>query len=313
MRKESRRKILADSFWGGALMAGTMLPVGAATSTAKGIRFGGPIMEKYGSPEEWVSLVKGLGYSAAYCPVNDIDNQPQIDAYRQAAASANIVIAEVGAWSNPMATDAEERKKALNKCRTQLELADRIGARCCVNVSGSRGTPWAGHDARNLTEETFHLIVETTRSILDAVKPRRTFFALETMPWAYPDTADSYLRLIKAIDRKQFAAHLDPVNLISSPQLYYRSGELLRECFRKLGPYIRSCHAKDITMSQKQNVHLDEILIGKGNLDYRTFLQELGKLDDVPLMMEHLSSAEEYKQAATHLRLVVKETGLNFL
>ena len=58
---------------------------------------------------------------------------------------------------------------------------------------------------------------------------------------------------------------------------------------------------------------LDEIRIGKGNLDYRTFLQELGKLDDVPMMMEHLSSAEEYRQAATHLRLVVKEAGLNFL
>ena len=50
----------------------------------------------------------------------------------------------------------------------------------------------------------------------------------------YPDTADSYLRLIEAIDRKGFAAHLDPVNVICSPQLYYRNGEVIREWFDKL-------------------------------------------------------------------------------
>jgi sugar phosphate isomerase/epimerase len=312
-RKKSRREFLVTSSWGSLLARGAHSTVKAASFRSKGIRFGGPILEKYRSPEEWISLVKDLGYSAAYCPVSNAEDQSLIDAYLQAAKRANILIAEVGAWSNPMAPDMEERKKALEKCKTQLDLAERIHARCCVNVSGSRGNPWAGHDPRNLSEETFHLIVETTRSIIDAVRPRRTFFALETMPWAYPDTADSYLRLIKAIDRKQFAAHLDPVNLISSPQLYYHSRELLQDCFQKLGPYIRSCHAKDITMSQKQNVHLDEILIGKGNLDYRTFLQELSKLEDVPLMMEHLSSAEEYKQAAAHLRRVAKEADLQFL
>jgi hypothetical protein len=63
------------------------------------------------------------------------------------------------------------------------------------------------------------------------------------MPWAYPDSPDSYLRLLKAIDRKHFAAHLDPVNLVCSPQRYFASGQLIRECFEKLGPYIRSCHA----------------------------------------------------------------------
>jgi hypothetical protein len=35
------------------------------------------------------------------------------------------------------------------------------------------------------------MIVETTRSIIDAGKPTRTFFALDTMHWAYPDSPDS--------------------------------------------------------------------------------------------------------------------------
>ena len=55
---------------------------------------------------------------------------------------------------------------------------------------------------------------------------------------------------------------------------------------------------------------LDEIVAGKGNLDYKTFLSELAKLKDIPLMMEHLNSSEEYAQAAAYIRLVGKEVNV---
>jgi sugar phosphate isomerase/epimerase len=193
-----------------------------------------------------------------------------------------------------------------------LDLADRIGTCCCVNISGSRASKWDGPDAHNLTQETFDIIVETTRSIIDEVKPKRTYFTLETMPWAYPDSADSYLRLIKAIDRKRFAAHLDPVNLVNSPRRYFNSGQLIRECFSKLGPYIKSCHAKDIILEKRLTTHLSETRPGLGGLDYETFLKELSKLPDTPLMLEHLENQEQYRQAADHIRVVAKKAGLSF-
>jgi sugar phosphate isomerase/epimerase len=177
-----------------------------------------------------------------------------------------------------------------------------------VNVSGSRNPEnWAGPHKDNLTEATFDLIVETTRKIIDAVKPKQTFFTLEAMPWSYPDSADSYQKLIKAIDRIQFGVHLDPMNLITSPQIYYRNGVMISDCFRKLGQHIRSCHAKDIILREDNAVpQFDEILAGKGNLDYKVFLSELAKLKDVPLMMEHLNAAEEYAQAAKYIRSIGK-------
>jgi sugar phosphate isomerase/epimerase len=131
------------------------------------------------------------------------------------------------------------------------------------------------------------------------------------MPWSYPDSVDSYLKLIKAIDRKQFGVHLDPMNLVTSPQIYYRNGEMIRDCFRRLGPQIRSCHAKDITLREDNSTpQFDEIVAGKGNLDYTTFLTELAKLKDVPLMLEHLNSAEEYYQAAAYIRSVGKSVNI---
>jgi len=309
----SRREFVKKSLAGAALLASASSIQSRAGQTKTSLRLGGPTFEKYQDPDGWVQAVKKLGYSAAYCPVGADASDDVVKAYADAAKKADIVIAEVGVWNNPMSSNEKARQAALAKCRSQLALADRIGARCCVNISGSRGEIWDGPSQKNLTKETFDMIVETTRAIIDDVKPTRTYFTLETMPWAYPDSPDSYLRLLKAIDRKQFAVHLDPVNLVCSPQRYFRNGELIRECFKKLGPYIKSCHAKDILLQPKLTTHLDEVRPGLGRLDYAAFLKELSKIPDTPLMLEHLPNAEEYRLAAEHIRSVARQLGLSFI
>jgi sugar phosphate isomerase/epimerase len=276
------------------------------------MRLGGPLFAKTTTPESWVAAVKTAGYRAAYCPVPEGTDAATVTAYAQAAREADIVIAEVGAWSNPLSPDPKVAAAALERCKTCLALADQIGARCCVNIAGSRGSKWDGPAAADLTGATFDLIVTMVRDILDAVKPQRTFYTLETMPWMYPDSPDAYLRLIKAIDRKAFAVHLDPVNLVCSPQRYFSTGDLLKDCFAKLGPHIKSCHAKDILLRENLTVHLDEVRPGQGNLDYPEFLRSVSRLAaDVPLMLEHLPNEEEYRLAAAHIRSLVAREGLS--
>ena len=311
----SRRDFLKDSAIGAGMLAlGGSAGQAAEQTAGKPLRLGGPVFEKFNNPEEWAAAVKTQGYRAAYCPVEAKAADDIVKSYEDAAKKADIVIAEVGAWgNNPIAPDVTTRKESIANCQKQLALAERIGANCCVNVSGSRNPKsWAGEHRDNLTKETFDMIVEATRAIIDGVKPTRTYYTLEAMSWAYPDSADSYLELIKAIDRKQFAVHLDPTNLICSPQRYYNNAQVIRECFEKLGPMIRSCHAKDVTMKPQALVHLDEIRPGLGALDYKTFLKELSRFPDTPLMIEHLKDAEEYKLAADHIRSVGASLNLSF-
>ncbi len=308
------RTFTRREFAKGALGAAVLVSTGTwnttqAQSKKRSLRLGGPVQAR--DPDSWIQALKKLGYRAAYCPVGANASDDVVQAYADAAKKADVIIAEVGAWSNPISPDEKQRMDAIKKCKTQLALAERIGANCCVNISGSRNAKnWAGPHPDNLTKETFDLIVETTRSIIDHVKPTRTFFALETMPWAYPDSVDSYLRLLKAIDRKQFAVHFDPVNLICSPQRYYNNAAVLRDGFARLGPLIKSCHAKDIILSEKFTTHLDETRPGTGGLDYATFLKELSKFPDVPLMLEHLKTQAEYKQAADYIRSVAQKNDL---
>lgn len=225
---------------------------------------------------------------------------------------ADITIAEVDAWSNPISPDTAEATAAINKCIDSLVLADEIGASCCVNISGSRNPEyWAGPHKDNLSDAVFDLVVETTRKIIDAVKPTKTYFVLEAMPWSFPDSPDSYLRLMKAIDRKQFGVHLDPVNMITSVRQYFNNGAYIKEMFTKLGPHIKSCHAKDIILREDNLIpQMDEVRIGLGTLDYATYLTELARLKDVPLIMEHLKSSEEYDEAAAQIRGVAGMVGV---
>ena len=287
------------------------------------MRLGGPVFEKWTDPAGWAAAHQRLGYRAAYCPLRPGASREEINAFTKAAQEAGLVISEVGAWSNPLSPIESVRRRSIAHCQESLTLADEVGARTCVTISGARGPQdeasltspgWDGPHPDNYAADTFDLIVETVRQIIDAVQPRRSCFALETMPWMYPDSPESYLELLHAIDRPAgFGVHLDPVNMISSPQLYLANADLIRRCFELLGPHIQSCHAKDIRLAGKLTVHLDEVCPGEGALDYPTYLEEASRLDpDLPLMLEHLSTAEEYERAAAHLRSVAKELDLEW-
>lgn len=281
----------------------------------KPIKLGAPIFSTWSNGAEWAAAIRAKGYSAAYCPLKNDASDATVNEFEMAALQNNITIAEVGAWnSNPISVNGAERKRSIEYNQAQLALADRIGARCCVNIAGSRSPTWHGPHPDNLSEDTFDLIVESVRKIIDGVKPARTFYALECMQWVCPDSIESYERLIKAIDRPAFAAHLDPVNLVNCPARYYDTTTLIRECFRRLGPALRCCHAKDVIMAEQAIVHIDEVRPGLGTLDYATYLTELSRIaPDAPLMLEHLPSETEYDLAAAHLRNVAAQAGVPML
>jgi sugar phosphate isomerase/epimerase len=64
----------------------------------------------------------------------------------------------VGVWNNPLSPDETTRATAIERCKACLDLADRLGARCCVNIAGSRGQKWDGPSEKDLTTETFDMI-----------------------------------------------------------------------------------------------------------------------------------------------------------
>jgi sugar phosphate isomerase/epimerase len=283
-------------------------------AAGKPIRLGGPIFLKSSDPRELAREHRRLGYSAAYCPEAKLDDTALLREIEKAFAAENVVIAEVGAWVNMLDPDSAKRAKNLRYVIERLALAEAVGARCCPDIAGSYNpTVWYGPHPKNLSPEFFDATVENCRRVIDEVKPKRTRFTIEMMGWSLPDGPDAYLKLIRAVDRPGFAVHMDVCNGINSPAKFYRSGDFISECFRTLGPWIVSCHAKDLQWIPELNVHFLEVIPGRGEVDYRTYLTELSKLPvDAPLMLEHLKTAEEYDEGKRYIMKVGSGLGLAF-
>ena len=196
----------------------------------------------------------------------------------------------------------------------RLALAEELGARCCVDISGSFNREvWYGPHPENLSSRFFDATVDNVRKVIDAVKPTRTTFSIEMMGWCYPTGPDEYLKLIRAVDRKAFAVHMDISNVISSPARMYDNRAVIRECFRKLGRWVVSCHAKDVDWEVELQVHFKEVIPGRGKIDYIAYLTELSRLPvDAPLMLEHLKTAEEYSEGRRYIQGVAEKLGLSF-
>ena len=291
------RSITRRSLVGAAISALAVRPLAMQAAEA-GVRLGGPIFLKSDDPVELAREHRKWGYSAAYVPAVEVENGDRVRAIEKAYAAEGVVIAEVGAWVNMLDPDAEKRRKNLEYVTRRLALADAVGALNCVDIAGSyNAAVWYGPHPKNLSKEFFDATVENCRHVIDGVKPKRTKFTLEMMGWMLPDGPESYLRLMKAIDRPAFAVHMDVCNGINSPSRFYENAQFMSECFAKLGRWVQSCHAKDLEWKPEMNVHFVEVIPGRGSVDYKTYLREIAKLPQrPPLMLEHLKGADEYRE-----------------
>lgn len=257
----------------------------------------------HSSPEEWAALHREAGLGAVVFPLNWKAEVSAVDRYAEAARAEGLVISEVGAWCNPMDPDPAKRKENRLNCLRQLELAEYVGAVCCVNISGAVGGVWDGCYAENYAEKTREEIVSCVRDLLDAVKPRRTKYALEPMPNMLPDSPEEYKRLIGEIDRPGFGVHVDIVNMLNSPRRFFGNRELIRETFALLGDRVCSCHLKDAVIEQRLTVSVRETEPGTGGVDLAAYIREAERVDpDMPVIIEHLGDIEQYRRAIAYVK-----------
>ena len=311
----SRRFFLAQA--GVAAAGAAALPArafAAAQPGARPLRLGGPIFLNSNDPGEQAREHRRLGYRAAYAPKVELKDKDRIKAIIKEFAAQDVALAEVGAWVNMLDPDPEKRGKNMAYVQERLALAEELGTRCCVDIAGSYNPKsWCGPDPKNFSQEFIDATVENCRKLIDAVKPTRTKFTIEMMPFNFPSGPDDYLKLIKGVDRKAFAVHLDVCNVMNSPERMYHNGAVIRECFRKLGPWIASCHAKDLAWEDYVQVSLREVIPGRGQIDYKAYLTGLSQLAvDAPLMLEHLKTADEYAEGRRYIQGVARELGLSF-
>jgi sugar phosphate isomerase/epimerase len=261
----------------------------------------------HSSAEEWAKKHRDLGLSAVVFPCSHRSTISQIDDYVKACHAYGLQIAEVGAWKNLLSKNPKERSDNFEYCLRQLELADYIGARCVVNISGSTGAVWDGGYLENYSKKTYYNVVETVQRLIDLAKPQKTFYTLEPMPWMIPDSPECYLKLIKDIDRKAFGVHMDIVNMISDPKKYFFNREFTDHAFSVLGSHIKSCHLKDHLLGTTLTLKLCEVPLGKGNYNITNYIKNINTIDEsMPVIIEHLANENDYMEAINYLKSTIE-------
>lgn len=242
---------------------------------------------QHSNPKEWAEKHKTLGLTAINFPLTCEDDRGLVEEYVKEAKANQLEIAEVGVWRNTMDLDSDARKKAIEYTIAQLELADSIHARCCVNIIGARGPRWDGAYKQNFEKETWDLGVKTIQEIIDAVNPKNTYFAIEPMPWMIPTGPKEYLNLIEAVNRDRFAVHMDVFNWITSPKRYFYNEDFICECFEMLGKYVKSCHLKDVKLEDDYTLSLREVACGNGGVNIKYLIEKALEYDkDMTFIIE---------------------------
>ncbi|MDO4867253.1 MAG: TIM barrel protein [Clostridia bacterium] len=275
---------------------------------------GGTVSGSWSSPEEWEALLVKSRFKAVNAPFDCRTPRDEVDAYRRICQRRGVVIAEIGVWKNLFDPDPGKAAGALAYAKGQLALAEEAGIPCCVNIAGTDSpVGWDAADPGNYTEQTYARIVDVIREIIDAVRPARAFYCLEPMPWMVPDGPEEYLQLIRDVDRRQFAAHMDFVNMINSPRRYLAPEAFIESCLSKLAPYIKSTHIKDTRMHPTRlTTVLEECAPGEGTLDFERVLRIMDRWlpADAPVLLEHMTTFEEYATAYDHVSAAAARAGV---
>ena len=202
-------------------------------------------------PDALVAECLQKDYRAAAMPLAVLDQPDAVSEMARAFAKADILLAELAAWVNPLHHEPEKRVGNIDWIKNVLALSDEVGAVCCATVAGSycEADQWdshVGHHPENFSPRCFDDVVSWVREVLDQVKPTRTKLTLEISPWTMLDSPEVYFDVIQAVDRPGLGVHLDPANLVNGPHVYCDSTKMIKRSFDLLGPHVLSCHAKDV-------------------------------------------------------------------
>ena len=261
------------------------------------------------NPAEWENRLLESGFRAVTAPFTCETPREEVGRLCRVLEKHDVAIAEVGVWRNPF--DRVHGEANLDYAVRQLRLADELSVPCCVNIAGTDSPAgWDAADRGNFTGEMYQRIVSSIRAIIDRAGPKKAFYCLEPMPWMIPDSPDVYLRLLEDVDREQFAVHMDFVNMINCPRRSLDAENFIEECFRKLGPYIKSTHLKDSRLDPlRLTTVLAECSPGEGSLDFVRILQVIDRYlpSDAPVLLEHMNTFEEYRKAYDYVAARARE------
>jgi sugar phosphate isomerase/epimerase len=244
----------------------------------------------------WPAYARGWR-DAGFLGVSVFINQPldashqEIQEIKQAYRAAGLEIAQTNGWYEALVNpDPSIRKQGI----LGLEALCRIGKELetsYVYVRPGGLNPnghWYAHP-ENHTPATFDRLVDSLSQVARTAEQEGVTLAIEGHVLSMLDTPEVMRTLLEIVNSPALKVNLDPVNFIGCVKDVHNPRPVLVRLFDCLGPYAIAAHAKDCAIEDELVLHIQEVVIGTGSMDYPYFLERFNQFcPDGFVLIEHL-------------------------
>jgi len=268
---------------------------------------------------EMVKRIRDAGYTSgnAYTGMRSGRNpwldasETEITELKEALSKYDVTFFDMHTVGNNIHPDLTERQKSLQYIAESCEAAERVGCPMVTTHAGncSPESAIAPHKD-NWTWETWKLVVDSMKQILKDTAGMKVELGIEAVNMTCMNNPKAHLQLIEDVGDPRIKVLLDPVNMISLRN-YFRTTELLNECFDLLGETIIAAHAKDTyILPDRMSAYITEVAAGRGLLDYEMYLVKLSRLSyPRTLLIEHIPD-DQYPEAKKFIEDTAAKVGV---
>jgi sugar phosphate isomerase/epimerase len=174
-----------------------------------------------------------------------------------------------------------------------------------------RGHWWAHPE--NHVPDTFDRLIGSLKQVAGVAEVEGVTLVIEGHVLSVLDTARRVRDLLDAVASPALKFNIDPANFIGTVRDAHDTRPVLNALFDLLGADTIAAHAKDIAIGEAMVLHIDEVLLGTGTLDYPLFLTRFEQCcPQGYILIEHLPN-DQVPLARTALMKFAKQTGVNIV
>lgn len=174
-----------------------------------------------------------------------------------------------------------------------------------------RGHWWAHPE--NHTAATFDRLVDSLKQVCRIAEAEGVTLAIEGHVLSPLDSARRVRDLLDAVGSSALKFNIDPANFIGTVKDVHDTRQILNGLFDLLGADTVAAHAKDVALGEAIVLHIDEVLLGTGTLDYSLFLSRFEQCcPEGYILIEHLPD-DKISLARAALVTLAERTGVPLL
>ena len=257
--------------------------------------------------------------SAGYRGVSIIFQQPleadpaAVRKLKSVLDDAGLEAAQANGWYEVLVhPDEQRRAEGIRGLQALTRIGRVLDAKTVYVRPGSLSAQgaWYPHP-ENYAPRTFERLVNSLRQAAQAAQAEAMVLALEGHVLSLLDTPQRMRDVIEAVDSPALRFNTDPVNFIGTVKDTYDPSRVLNELVAVLGQYTVAAHLKDMAVQDRLVLHIDEVVIGEGSMDYDRLLRQLDQINpDMYGIIEHLPD-EKIPQARAGLMRAAEKAGIN--